>query len=469
VSSPALDFVGAVLNGRWRLVRLLGEGGMGAVYEADGPPGVGKRAIKLLHQEFVKEEQILARFFAESQATRGLNHPNVAQVLETATAENGTPYLVMELLLGIPVSDYVEQGQALPTPQAVHLVHGVLQALAAAHARGIVHRDIKPDNLFLVSDQGGSFHVKVLDFGIAKVMDIAGGMGHKTRTGVLLGTPGYMSPEQIKNSKGVDARTDLWSVGIIFYELLTGASPFPADNEFTRLTAVLTQDVKPIEQVAPHLASWSGFFQRALAKDPALRFQTSDEMAAALLATARRPSLRPPPTLSAHAAPAPPASPPSFPYAPRLSPAPQGGQQTTALPVMMERAASLAVGPSSLVPSSLSATAPMLPPSSARMPQPSAPYVAIVSGVPQGSVPPPPRSLTPAPETPAHVGGNAANVGPTHVSPQHPGSALAHGGYTPSIAVVDAPPRRGGAPYWVIGVVAFVAFGMGLAVGLWFG
>src|SRR6185437_2579289 len=192
---------------------------------------------------------------------------------------------------------YVDQGQALPPAQAVHIAHGMLQALGAAHARSIIHRDIKPDNLFLVHDNNGSFLVKVLDFGIAKVMDVAGGMGQKTRTGVLLGTPGYMSPEQIKDSKSVDGRADLWSVGIIFYELLTGTSPFPAENEFARLTSVLTDEIRPIEQVAPHLASWSGFFQRALAKDPAWRFQNADEMAAALHATARAPSMRPPPTL----------------------------------------------------------------------------------------------------------------------------------------------------------------------------
>src|SRR6185437_803211 len=162
---------------------------------------------------------------------------------------------------------YVDQGQALPPAQAVHIAHGMLQALGAAHARSIIHRDIKPDNLFLVRDQTGNFNVKVLDFGIAKVMDVAGGMGQKTRTGVLLGTPGYMSPEQIKNSKAVDARSDLWAVGIIFYEMLTLQLPFVAENEFARLTAVLTDDPTPIEVTMPQLASWSAFFRRALARE----------------------------------------------------------------------------------------------------------------------------------------------------------------------------------------------------------
>ncbi|MEP7121162.1 MAG: serine/threonine-protein kinase, partial [Byssovorax sp.] len=220
-SSSAGQLVGAVLNGRWRLLRLLGEGGMGAVYEAEGVRGEGKRAIKLLHQEFVKEDQILQRFYAEAQATRALVHPNIAQVIDSATAEDGTPYLVMELLVGTSLASYMESGSAIPPSHAVPIIYGVLQALTVAHNQRLVHRDLKPDNLFLVRDARGTMIPKVLDFGIAKVMDVAGGMGQKTRTGVLLGTPGYMSPEQIKNSKGVDPRTDLWSVGIILYEMLT--------------------------------------------------------------------------------------------------------------------------------------------------------------------------------------------------------------------------------------------------------
>jgi serine/threonine-protein kinase len=286
--------VGAVLNGRWKLLRLLGEGGMGAVYESDDLRShQGRRAVKMLHPEFVKEEQILQRFFAEAQACAGLVHPNIARVESSATAEDGTPYLVMELLQGIPLAAYLDQGQPIPPHQAAPIIHGVLSALQLAHSQRIVHRDLKPDNLFLVRDQRGAYVVKVLDFGIAKVMDAAGGMGSKTRTGVLLGTPGYMSPEQIRNSKGVDPRSDLWSVGIILYEMLTAKQPFPADNEFARLTAVLTEDVTPIERVAPHLAAWTPFFQRALAKNLNERFQSADEMSHALAMVARGGALSP--------------------------------------------------------------------------------------------------------------------------------------------------------------------------------
>ena len=462
-------------------MRLLGEGGMGAVYEAEGAPGVGKRAIKLLHQEYVQEEQILSRFFAEAEATRTLNHPNVAQVLETATAENGTPYLVMELLQGVPVANYVDQGQALPQAQAVHLVHGVLQALAAAHGRGIVHRDIKPDNLFLVHDANGSFHTKVLDFGIAKVMDAAGGMGQKTRTGVLLGTPGYMSPEQIRDSKGVDARTNLWSVGIIFYELLTGVSPFPAANEFARLTSVLTEEVKPIEEVAPQLALWSGFILRSLAKDPARRFQSADEMAAALLAIARTPSA---PVHDASRASNPPAQhrPSSWPQ----SAATASSAMATAAMEVQERPSKISHAPlafmstapielpSGIVPSPVqSAPRQAAPPQhpSGQMPAYSGYPVAAVS---QGSVPPPaPRSgtiaSTPPPALASHLVAQGGNAAPTHISAQQAaGTALMHG-RQPSIDVIEPAFRPRSAPYWVVALVAFVAFGLGLAVGLLMG
>jgi serine/threonine-protein kinase len=509
-ASSAQALVGAVLNRRWRLVRLLGEGGMGAVYEAEGTSGEGKRAIKILHQEYVGEQQILNRFFTEAQAVRSIQHPNVAQIMETGTAENGTPYLVMELLSGIPVSTYVDQGQVLPPAQAVHIVHGILSALSATHQRNIIHRDIKPDNLFLVRDANGSFNVKVLDFGIAKVMDAAGGMGQKTRTGVLLGTPGYMSPEQIKNSKGVDGRSDLWSVGIIFYELLTGTSPFPADNEFARLTSVLTEEVKPIDRIAPHLAAWTPFFQRALAKEPAQRFQTADEMAAAMLAAARGNSMRPPPTLQGQAPPpaqgvpshsglmtapmaavnvefsssvGPPPPPASAAYAavqqqsgliqappPSILASQQAAAGTTVMPVSMASPQSMAG------PTSVSGPFSMGPQAAPNPAPPSAAHPRSVAAVSQGSIPPPTPSSQPAYQTIASAPNNAlpaqvppsnvANIGPTHVSAQRPPGTPPVQSHVPSIDIIEAPKRvSAGAPWWVVGVIAFVAFGLGIALG----
>ena len=279
--------VGQVLSNRWKLVRLLGEGGMGAVYEAEGLNGEGKRAIKILHPEYATEEEVLRRFYAEAETAKRLEHPNVAKIFELATAEDGTPYLVMELLEGIPLAAYVKPGVPHPVQRAAPIIHAVLMALTEAHRRGIVHRDLKPENVFLVRQASGQFGVKVLDFGIAKVMDAAGGMGSKTRTGILLGTPGYMSPEQLKNAKTVDPRSDLWSVGVMFYEMLTGREAFEADTEFGRLTAVLTQDPVPVDRDNPQLAPWRDFFARALSRDLDHRFQSAEEMATTLLALAR--------------------------------------------------------------------------------------------------------------------------------------------------------------------------------------
>jgi serine/threonine-protein kinase len=493
-ASPAEQLVGAVLNGRFRLVRLLGEGGMGAVYEAEGINGEGKFAIKLLHQEFVREEQVLSRFFAEAQTTRALQHPNVTRIFETASAENGTPYLVMELLQGTPLATYVDNGQALPPAQAVNIVFGVLQALAMAHQRGVVHRDLKPDNLFLVPDANGVPNVKVLDFGIAKVMDVAGGMGQKTRTGVLLGTPGYMSPEQVKNSKAVDPRSDLWSVAVILYELLTGVPPFPGDNEFARLTSVLSEEPKPIAQVAPHLASWAPFFQRALAKEPAQRFQSADEMGQAVLATARGVSMRPPPppTLQGGGAGDYRPSAVSMPYAAILGSAVQQQSGLMPSPAMMQGPMSQQSG---LMPSPaygpMSQAAPM---SAAQMAaQPTYPSTGGTTAMAQAPVstplPPPIESSgimaaplsamaaisaptsrpnatiasQPPPSLPSHVSAGVA-VGPTHVSQQRPAGTPTVQDAKPSIAIVDAPPRPGVA-YWVVGVVAFVALGLGFVIG----
>jgi serine/threonine-protein kinase len=472
VSSPAEQLVGAVLNGRFRLMKLLGEGGMGAVYEADGLNGEGKFAIKLLHQEFVKEEQVLSRFFAEAQTTRALQHPNVARIFETATAENGTPYLVMELLLGNPLSIYVDQGQALPPAQAVNIIFGVLQALKIAHARGVIHRDLKPDNLFLVPDANGVPNVKVLDFGIAKVMDVAGGMGQKTRTGVLLGTPGYMSPEQVKNSKGVDARSDLWSVAVILYELLTGVPPFPGDNEFARLTSVLSEDPKPLSQTAPHLGNWASFFLRALDKDPGQRFQSADEMAQAVLSAARGTSLRPPPpTLQAGAgagAGAPPGlqagdyrlSSGGTPYAAMLAQTMPAHSAPMPVPATYQSAAQQQQ--SGVMPSPAFSTPypPGVEPSGIM----AAPMSAIAAISAPGSRPNATLASTPPPPMSMPVPAGAA-VGPTHVSQQRPpGSPLVQD-HVPSIQVMEAP-KPPGVAAWVVAVTGFVCFGLGLALGL---
>jgi serine/threonine-protein kinase len=284
--APARALTGAVLSRRWRLLHKLGDGGMGEVYAAEPVDGGARVAIKLLRPEFLGEPQVLSRFLEEGHLCTRLVHPNIARMLECASAEDGSPYLVMELLEGVPLSAYTQNGGRIPVAQAVPILQGILAGLAAAHAQGVIHRDLKPDNVFLTRAQDGTFAVKVLDFGIAKVMDAAGGMGSRTRTGMLLGTPAYMSPEQIKNARDVDARADLWSAGVMFYEMLTGRVAFPAPTEFARLAAVLSTEPDPIERIDPSLAPLSPFVTRVLSKNRDDRFPTALEMARALVAAA---------------------------------------------------------------------------------------------------------------------------------------------------------------------------------------
>ena len=276
---------GAVLSRRWRLLHKVGDGGMGEVYAAEPAEGGPRVAIKLLRPEFLGEVGVLSRFLEEGSLCARLIHPNIARMLECAAAEDGSPYLVMELLEGVPLGAYMQNGARVPLAQAVPILLGILAGLAAAHAQGVVHRDLKPDNVFLTRGPEGTFVVKVLDFGIAKVMDAAGGMGSRTRTGMLLGTPAYMSPEQVKNPRDVDPRADLWSAGIMFYEMLTGRVAFPAPTEYARLAAVLTSEPEPIERVDPALAALGPFVARAFKKNRDERFPSALEMARVLLAT----------------------------------------------------------------------------------------------------------------------------------------------------------------------------------------
>jgi serine/threonine-protein kinase len=293
--SSSRSLVGAVLSRRWRLVQRLGAGGMGEVYAAD-PEGAGvgtpptqtaatgpaRVAVKILRPEFLTESQVLSRFLEEGNTCMRLIHPNIVRMIECASAEDGSPYLVMELLEGVPLGAYTQNGGRVPMAQAVPILQGILAGLAAAHAQGIVHRDLKPDNVFLTRGPDGTFVVKVLDFGIAKVMEAAGGMGSRTRTGMLLGTPAYMSPEQIKSARDVDQRADLWSAGVMFYEMLTGRVAFPAPTEYARLTAVLTSEPEPVERIDPALAVLGPIITRALRKDKSERFTSALEMARAL-------------------------------------------------------------------------------------------------------------------------------------------------------------------------------------------
>jgi serine/threonine protein kinase len=282
----SLASVGSVLARRWRLVQKLGEGTVGEVYSADGVGGGARVAVKLLRPELAANSAVAARFVEEARDCTRLIHPNIVRVLECERAAEGAPFVVMELLEGVPLSAYTRDGGRVPIAQAVAILQGVLAGLAAAHAQGVMHRDLKPDNVFLMRRSGGTFVVKLLDFGMAGVMDAAGGMGSRAPSGVLLGTPAYMSPEQARSDADVDARADLFGAGAIFYEMLTGRVAFSAPTEYARLAAVRSTDPEPMDRIDPALAALGPFVARALQKAREARFPSALDMARALAAAA---------------------------------------------------------------------------------------------------------------------------------------------------------------------------------------
>jgi serine/threonine-protein kinase len=226
--------------GNYRVLSLLGEGGMGAVYLAEHP-GIGRRvAVKVLHKQFSGDEQLLGRLLNEARAANAIRHPNIIEILDSGMREDGVPYLVMELLEGESLGARIRRVGALPLTDAVSFTLQTASALGAAHKKGIVHRDLKPDNLFIVQsnmDESGRItdspmaeRMKVLDFGIAKLQMPQPGDSVKTRTGTLMGTPIYMSPEQCRGTKTVDHRSDVYSLGVILYEMLVGQTPFVSDG-----------------------------------------------------------------------------------------------------------------------------------------------------------------------------------------------------------------------------------------------
>ena len=282
--------VGAVVAQRFRLARLLGAGGMGRVYVAEPIAGGPRVAMKLLFGDFLSDGAVVERFLEEGRTCMRLVHPNIVRVIDTGRAEDGTPFIAMELLEGETLGARLSPpGSAttlrLHVDEATAVTQAILSALGAAHSLNVVHRDLKPDNIFLPANSPPNA-AKILDFGVAKVIDAAGGAGTRTRTGMLLGTPGYMSPEQIKNSKAVDPRSDLFSTAVLFYEMLTGVSPFPAANEFAKLIVILNEEPRPVDAVNPLLTPLAAFFRRALAKERDARFQSAAEMSQALEAAA---------------------------------------------------------------------------------------------------------------------------------------------------------------------------------------
>jgi serine/threonine-protein kinase len=275
--------IGRVLRDKWRLDALLGIGAMAAVYAATHRNGM-RAAVKLLHPELAADPNVRARFLREGYAANKIEHPGCVSVLDDDVAEDGSVFLVMELLAGETLDERAERrGDKLPLPEVVAAADQILDALAAAHAKGIVHRDIKPGNLFVTR----SGALKVLDFGIARLLENQGATA--TMTGAAMGTPAFMPPEQaLAEWDKVDGRTDIWALGATMFTLLTGRYVHEAESVTALLVAISSRPIQPIASVLPGIPKGIGaVIDRALAFRPEDRWPDARSMQAALRAAAK--------------------------------------------------------------------------------------------------------------------------------------------------------------------------------------
>jgi eukaryotic-like serine/threonine-protein kinase len=271
--------------GNYRITAKLGEGGMGAVYLGEHPL-IGKRvAVKVLLEELSSKEDIVQRFFNEAKAVNDIGHPNIVDIVDFGRAadDSGKPvvYFIMEYLDGEALSTRMRR-VGLTFPETLHVIAQCCSALAASHRKGIVHRDLKPDNIYLVNRGADRNFAKLLDFGIAKLTG-DGGNSHKTRTGLVIGTPWYMSPEQCEGKGLIDHRSDVYSLGVVMYELITGRVPFPGEGFGEVLIAQMTQLARPPSHLNPQITpELEQIVMRALEKDKAARYQSMDEFMKAI-------------------------------------------------------------------------------------------------------------------------------------------------------------------------------------------
>ena len=281
---PATDpLIGQMVGGRYVLARRIGKGGMGVVYEADHT-ALGKRvAVKLLLDKYTDDPEVVARFHREARTASAVGDDHIVEVTDAGVHDDGRSYLVMELLEGASLAEVIDATGPMPAARAVTIIRQVLRGLAAAHAKGIVHRDMKPENVFLVNKGDKVDFVKIMDFGISKFMAATESKVRLTTTGAVMGTPVYMAPEQALGQGEIDARVDLYAVGVMLYEMLAGKPPFQAPNYIALVTQHLHVPPPPLGLARPDLPpALLRAVHVALEKDPARRFRDAHAMAQAL-------------------------------------------------------------------------------------------------------------------------------------------------------------------------------------------
>lgn len=293
--NPSADaLLGQVVDGRYRVERVVGEGGMGTVYEVRHLTLGRPFAMKILKREVLEDDDLIERFIREAKAAASVGHPNIVAVNDFGelTAEQGptlrhrrVPYFVMEMLVGATLAETLKTQRAMPAKRVARIFAQCASALAATHAAGVLHRDLKPDNVFLVQASSGDF-VKVLDFGVAKIA----GAGRLTQVGRVFGTPHYMSPEQARG-EAVDERADIYALGVMMYECATGRVPFEAETYMGVLTQHMFAEPDPIEHVAPRdapVGALGPIVMRCLEKEVERRFSSMVELGEALEAVLRQ-------------------------------------------------------------------------------------------------------------------------------------------------------------------------------------
>src|SRR5262245_39686128 len=324
--------------GNYRVTELIGEGGMGVVYLAEHP-GIGRRAaIKILRPGLTDNPEITKRFFNEARAANAIRHPGIVEVYDCGSLSSGVSYIVMELLEGENLAVRLRRVGRMPVAEARRIAAQTASALAAAHAAGIVHRDLKPDNLYLVPDERDASveMVKVLDFGIAKLGQQGSNTSSvRTRTGSVMGTPAYMSPEQCRGTREIDHRTDIYALGVILYEMVCGRPPFVSEGFGEMVHLHISQPPPPprtfnagLPEDLERLILW------CLAKEPDERVQTMTDVHAALTGRPTPPSRATAPTRPQRLQqPAPPANPTTFTQAAHSTDvvAPSRGRRTSVI------------------------------------------------------------------------------------------------------------------------------------------
>jgi tRNA A-37 threonylcarbamoyl transferase component Bud32 len=271
--------------GNYRVLQKIGEGGMGAVYLAEHPVIGRKAALKVIHPQHSRNADVVARFVNEASAISRVGHEHIVEVTDFGRTDGGDFYFIMEYLEGRSLAEVIAAQAPFPPERALAVATQIADALAASHAHGVIHRDLKPENIFLVPRGEEPDFVKVLDFGLAKLVHDDGTAPHETRAGIVMGTPYYMSPEQCEGAREIDGRADVYALGVVLFEMLTGKLPFGGGSEGEVLMKQMTMLAPAVRSLVPDLPpTLDAIVRRALAKKPAERYPTMASLGEALLA-----------------------------------------------------------------------------------------------------------------------------------------------------------------------------------------